>query len=116
MKAITGTYEDIIKIENFIQDITNNDENTIKLITGTLINASNNYITKYWLINNDVEVNIGDYAIVENLSGFAIVKIVGVTISEPKLVKYISNTNYEKMKKVVMLINKEELEKEQNDK
>lgn len=63
----------------------------------------------YWKINIDDEGTINDYAIVENMSGFDLVKIVGFLGTKKGLVSQFSHTKYENMKSVKMVIPKEKL-------
>ncbi len=78
-----------------------NKNKKITLIAG-IINASQKML--YW--KTDLEVEIGEYAIVENTSGYDLIKIIGkVETTEYSAGKF-SNTKYENMKKIVMNIGK----------
>lgn len=54
----------------------------------------------------------GDYAIVENMNDFDLVKIVGTVVTKKNLANLFSKTKYEHMKKVIRIVNKSDLIKE----
>lgn len=76
----------------------------IVLIAG-VINATGTLF--YW--KSDIEISVGDYAIVENKQGYDLIKSVGIIYTTKENAVKFSNTKYENMKKVVCLIKKEEL-------
>lgn len=88
------------KIEALIED------NTAILIAGT-INATGK--TLYW--KSEVETSIGDYAVVENMNGYDLIKVVGIVTTTKSNVSKFSNTKYGNMKRVVQGIKKELIEK-----
>lgn len=62
--------------------------------------------TLYW--KSDIcFIKIGDYAIVENNGGYDLIKIVGIVETTKENAIKISNTVYEDMKNVKMIISKE---------
>ncbi len=67
--------------------------------------------TLYWKIGFDIkDIAVGDYAIVENANNFDLIQIVGFVKTNRKKAKAFSNTQYDNMKNVVLIIHKEELE------
>lgn len=82
------------------------------LIAG-VINSMPNTVY-FWLGNKNMDsFKIGDYAIVENLSSYDLVKIAGIVWTNEYNLKSITKVkNLEKMKKVIKYIPKEELENE----
>lgn len=74
-------------------------ENRVILVAGT-INATGKML--YW--KNVFPVNIGNYAIVENMNGYDLIKVVGLVTTKESTVGKFSNTKYENMKKVVGII------------
>lgn len=91
---------DRLKIEKLIKD------NTVTLIAGT-INATGK--TFYW--KSEVETSIGDYAIVKNMNGYDLIKVVGIVTTTKANASKFSNTKYENMKEIVLGIKKELIEK-----
>lgn len=91
------------RIENIVS---REKENIIILIAG-IINATGT--TLYW--KSDSEINIGDYAIVENKQGYDLVKVTGILYTTRENAIKFSNTKYENMKKVIQGIKKELIEK-----
>jgi rhamnose utilization protein RhaD (predicted bifunctional aldolase and dehydrogenase) len=78
---------------------TNTDKNPVKLIAGRLNNCSTTY---YWKLNSHVNFNIGDYAIIENMSDYDLVKIVGVLETNEKYLKKIINQDiYKNVIKII---------------
>ena len=76
------------------------EEEEIILIAGTM-NKENT--VRFW--KTDIkDINIGEYAIVENLGGYDLVKIVGILATNKKHTSLISHTRYENMKEVKMVI------------
>lgn len=71
-------------------------EEKVRLIAGT-INATGK--TLYWIDKGYVV--IGSYVIVENMNGYDLAKVVGVTETTKGNVSKFSNTSYRNMKKVV---------------
>ena len=90
------------RIENIVSS---EKENIIILIAG-IINATGT--TLYW--KSDSEINIGDYAIVENKQGYDLVKVTGILYTTRENAIKFSNTKYENMKKVIQGIKKELIE------
>lgn len=82
------------------------------LIAG-VINSIPNTVY-FWLGNKNMDsFKIGDYAIVENLSSYDLVKIAGIVWTNEDNLKSITKVkDLEKMKKVIKYIPKEELENE----
>jgi len=77
-------------------------EPKIKLIAGKLNNFENAY---YWDVSMiDRNFEIGDYAIVENMSDYDLVKIIGIVETNEKYSRYI--TNRKNVKKVIMIIDR----------
>ena len=88
------------KIEKLAKD------DIVTLIAGT-INATGK--TLYW--KSDREVSIGDYAVVENMSGYDLIKVVGIVMTTKSNASKFSNTKYENMKNVIQVMQKELIEK-----
>lgn len=81
------------------------------LIVG-VINSMPNTVY-FWLGNKGVDsFKIGDYAIVENLNSYDLVKIAGIVWTNEENLKSITKKDLAKMKKVIKYIPKEELENE----
>lgn len=81
------------------------------LIAGVINSMPN--IVYFWLCNKVDSFKIGDYAIVENLSSYDLVKIAGIVWTNEDNLKSITKVkDLEKMKKVIKYIPKEELENE----
>ena len=51
------------------------------------------------------DFNIGDYAIVENMNGYDLVKVIGIVKTTKKDTGKFSNTKYENMKNAILGIN-----------
>lgn len=81
----------------------------IILIAG-MINATGRIF--YW-INNNKNVEIGDYAIVENMNGYDLIKIVGVVQTTQNNVIKFSNMHWENTKRVKLIIKKLTIEENQ---
>lgn len=75
----------------------------VYLVAG-MINATRK--TLFWKTST-IAINIGDYAIVENNGGYDLIKIVGIVETTKENAIRISNTAYEDMKNVKMIISKE---------
>lgn len=82
------------------------------LIAGVINSVPNTVY--FWLGNKNMDsFKIGDYAIVENLSSYDLVKIAGIVWTNEDNLKSITKVkDLEKMKKVIKYIPKEELENE----
>ena len=81
------------------------------LIAG-VINSMPNMVY-FWLGDkNKDSFKIGDYAIVENLNSYDLVKIAGIVWTNEENLKSITKKDLAKMKKVIKYIPKEELENE----
>lgn len=70
--------------------------NEVTLVAG-IINATGKML--YWKC--DFEIHIGDYAIVQNMNGHDLIKVVGLVKTTKNTVGRFSNTNYENMKEVI---------------
>jgi hypothetical protein len=81
----------------------------VKIVAGQ-INRENTPV-RYWKSEN-VPLQIGGYAIVENANGYDLIKVVGYVYTTLDKVKLFSNTRYENMKNVVMAFGKEVIERE----
>ena len=75
----------------------------MKLIAGKLNNCSTLF---YWQIIENEKFEIGDYAIVENMNDYDLVKIVGILETSDKYAKFI---NDRKLKNVVSIIKRIEI-------
>ena len=60
----------------------------------------------------DTSFAIGDYAIVENMNGYDLIKIVGAIHTTKALASNFSKTKYENMKNLITIIRKNDIEKE----
>lgn len=81
-------------------------DETVTLIAG-VINATGKML--FWKDDNDIQ--IGDYAIVENMNGYDLVKVIGIVLTTEKEANKFSNTRYENMKKTIYPISKEDIER-----
>ena len=75
----------------------------VTLIAGQL-NATGRML--YWKTNT--EANIGEYAIVQNGSGYDLIKIVGIVYTQKSSAGRFSNTAYDNMKEIIKIVNIEE--------
>lgn len=80
--------------------------NEIILVAG-LINATGRML--YWKTN--IEVNTGDYVIVENGSGHDLIKVIGIIKTRDYSASKFSNTKYENMKNIIQIVNLNKEEK-----
>ena len=76
-------------------------EERVYLIAG-VINATGKML--FWKNeeNIEIEIEIGDYAVVENMNGYDLVKVVGTVITTKAEASKFSNTKYNNMKKAVL--------------
>lgn len=72
-------------------------EERVYLIAG-VINATGKML--FWKDEGNIE--IGDYAVVENMNGYDLVKVVGIVITTKAEASKFSNTKYNNMKKAVL--------------
>lgn len=82
-----------------VEDIMNGNNEEVYLVAG-LINATGRVL--HWRTKSEIE--LGDYAIVENMNGYDLVKIVGIVKTTKKNAIKFSNTKYENMKNVILEI------------
>lgn len=76
----------------------------MKLIAGKINNCATTY---YWDISEfKVMPKIGDYAVVENMNDYDLVKIVGIVETSEKYQKFITGS---KTKKVIMAIDRKNI-------
>lgn len=92
-------YPDIIGNET-IENFENKNNEEVYLIAG-LINATGKVL--YWRTKS--EIKLGDYAIVENMNGYDLVKVIGIVKTTKKDAGKFSNTKYENMKNAILGIN-----------
>ena len=92
-------YPDIIGNET-IENFENKNNEEVYLIAG-LINATGKVL--YWRTKS--EIKLGDYAIVENINGYDLVKVIGIVKTTKKDAGKFSNTKYENMKNAILGIN-----------
>lgn len=77
----------------------------MKLIIGKL---NNDKIGRYWKMEQNLYFNVGDYAIVENLNGYDLVKVIGLVETDEENVKKIIGLDINK--KVIRKIPNYEVE------
>lgn len=77
------------------------NEERVYLVAGT-INATGK--TLYW--KDEKYIPIGNYAIVENVNGFDLIKVIGRVQTTKLNASKFSNTKYENMKKTIQEISK----------
>lgn len=82
------------------------EDKKVQLVAG-IINATGK--TLYWKDELNL-ISMGDYAIVENLQGFDLIKVVGIIETTKQNASKFSNTKYENMKEVLIRITKCNLE------
>ena len=87
--------------------IEENIENGIVTLIAGVINATGKML--FW--KDDNEIQIGNYAIVENMNGYDLVKVIGCVLTTEKEASKFSNTRYENMKKTIYPISKEDIER-----
>lgn len=80
-------------------------EETVYLIAG-VINSTGKIM--YW--KDEKYISVGSYAIVENLNGYDLVKVVGRIATTKSESSKFSNTKYENMGRTVAEVSKEKLE------
>lgn len=86
--------------------IEENKNEEVYLIAG-VINATGKML--FWKDDNDIQIE--DYAIVENMNGYDLVKVIGSVLTTEKEASKFSNTRYENMKKTIYPISKEDIER-----
>lgn len=77
-----------------------NEEQQIYLIAG-IINATGQVL--YW--KDTKYIDVGDYALVENMNGYDLIKVIGRIRTTKKEASKFSKTKYENMKKTIKAIN-----------
>lgn len=90
-----------------LEPATNNEEvkdDTVKLIAGKLNNTKCVY---YWTVDKDFDYEIGDYAIVENMNDYDLVKIIGTVETNDKYLKLLTNVNVNK--KVIEIVDRSDI-------
>lgn len=83
-----------------------NDKKVV-LIAG-IINATGRNL--FWKNENGLDINVGDYATVENMNGYDLIKVIGKIETTEENAKKFSNTKYCNMKKVTRVLVKELIE------
>lgn len=83
-----------------VEDIVNENNKEVYLVAG-LINATGKVL--HWRTRS--EIKLGDYAIVENMNGYDLVKVIGIVKTTKKDAGKFSNTKYENMKNAILGIN-----------
>lgn len=81
-------------------------DEVVTLVAG-VINATGKML--FW--KDDCEIQLGDYAVVENVNGYDLVKVIGIILTTEKQASNFSNTRYENMKKTIYPISKEDIER-----
>ncbi len=84
-----------------VENTTVESPKTIKYVAGRLNSCNTTY---YWNIDEDMKFEIGDYAIVENMNDYDLIKIVGVIETTEKYGKFIQNHKINK--KVIEIIDR----------
>lgn len=86
----------------------------MKVISGKHAGSSGAY---NWILTKDCsnEKLIGNYAIVENIDGYAMVRVIGVTEVEDKAASIRAMTGVNVNKKVIAIVTKEMLDKLKED-
>lgn len=87
--------------------IEENEEDAIVTLVAGVINATGK--TLFW--KDDCETQVGDYAVVENMNGYDLVRVIGSVLTTEKETSKFSNTGYENMKKTIYPISKEDIER-----
>lgn len=80
------------------------EDNTVKMIAGKLNNTKCVY---YWTVDKDFDYEIGDYAIVENMNDYDLVKIIGTVETNDKYLKLLTNVNVNK--KVIEIVDRSDI-------
>ena len=88
------------------------ENNVVSLIAGRKNGGTE---TLYWKNISNGNPIIGNYAIVENMNGYDLIKIAGVVYTDIEKASYFSKTKYCNMKSVINFINKEEIENNKED-
>ena len=88
------------------------EDNVVALIAGRKNGGTE---TLYWKNIANGNAIIGDYAIVENMNGFDLIKIAGVVYTTEEKASYFSKTKYCNMKSVIKFIEKTEIENNKED-
>lgn len=76
------------------------DKNVI-LIAGT-INATGKNL--FWKNEMELDIDIGNYATVENMNGYDLIKVTGIIKTTEENSRKFSNTKYSDMKKVTRVL------------
>lgn len=79
----------------------------MKLIAGKL-NGDNK--VRFWSIDEDTQVIIGSYAVVQNRNDFDLVKIIGFINTDEKYFKFLTGLNV--LKKVIKYIPRNKIRKD----
>lgn len=87
--------------------IEENEEDAIVTLVAGIINATGKML--FW--KDDCEMQIGDYAVVENMNGYDLVRVIGSVLTTEREASKFSNTKYENMKKTIYPISKEDIER-----
>lgn len=104
LKDVIQNDKDGLNFTATLQPVSESDTETVRLIAGRLNSCCQTY---YWLLEEDEKLSLGDYAIVENLNDYDLVKIVGVVETNKKYLKKLTNQNI--CKKVVNIVNRENI-------
>lgn len=81
------------------------NEEQVYLIAG-IVNATGQVL--FW--KDEINIEVGNYAIVENVNGYDLVKVIGRVKTTTKDASKLSKTRYENMKRAVCEVNSERLE------
>ncbi len=83
------------------------EDKKVILIAG-IINVTGQNL--FWKNEKGLDIDIGDYAIVENVNGYDLIKVIGKIETTEENAKKFSNTKYCNMKKVTRVLVKELIE------
>lgn len=119
----TGLKESALlqKVIDEVQRMTANEEiklriegrkSSTRVIAGKLNDST---IIRYWNVPDNMAVNIGDYAIVENINGYDLVQVVGIVETKKEYPQFLAGRSRGVSKRVVSVLMKEIFEQNKGE-
>lgn len=79
----------------------------VRLVTGKI---QGNNVLRFWKVEDEnIFIQIGNYAIVENMDSYNLIEILGLVITSREKAMNITNTPYKNIKRVLKEIDIDEL-------
>lgn len=79
-------------------------EDKIKIIAGKL---NGNATIRHWNVPGNMAVHVGDYAVVENMEGYDLVRVVGITETKKEYTPYFTGHSGGVSRRVVLVLLKD---------